>query len=111
MGRGGFPRIGPILQKIDAKNLKAENSEIVRYFGLFDVPRKVTAELIPVSPSKVDVQFKVFSLGPISFKAPERFKVFLDITYLDDDLRLSRGGQGNIFVLTKYADLPKVKQQ
>lgn len=36
LGRGGFARIGPILQKIDVKNLMAENSEIVDY-GLVKV--------------------------------------------------------------------------
>lgn len=53
LGRGGAPRIGPILQLIDAINLRAENSEVVRYLGFLDVPRKVTAELTPTSPSKV----------------------------------------------------------
>ncbi|PSB54915.1 fibrillin, partial [filamentous cyanobacterium CCP1] len=28
-------------------------------------------------------------------------KGWLDITYLDDDLRIGRGNEGNIFVLTK----------
>lgn len=33
-GKGGFPRVGPILQKIDTRNLNAENSEVVDYFGV-----------------------------------------------------------------------------
>ena len=33
-GKGGFPRVGPIVQTIDANNLKAENSEVVSYFGI-----------------------------------------------------------------------------
>jgi PAP_fibrillin len=28
-------------------------------------------------------------------------KGWLDITYLDDDLRIGRGNQGSVFVLTK----------
>jgi hypothetical protein len=109
LGRGGSPKVGPILQKIDAINLKAQNSEVVRYFGAFDVPRKVTADLTPVSPSKVNVRFRKFSVGPVSFDAPSKFAGSLDVTYLDKDLRLSRGDKGNIFVLTRYADLSTSK--
>ena len=60
LGRGGYERIGPILQMIDTKNLKAENSESIGFFGL-KIPRKVTAELTPMTKSKVGVLFKVFS--------------------------------------------------
>ena len=100
LGRGGYDRIGPILQLIDTKNLKAENSETIGFFG-FKIPRKVTAELTPMTKSKVAVLFKVFSIGPIKFNAPSTFTGELDITYVDEDLRLSRGDKGNIFVLTR----------
>ena len=36
--------------------------------------------------------------------APKRAVVFLDITYLDEELRVCRGDQGNLFVL--YKDNP-----
>jgi len=101
LGKGGFPRVGPILQTIDTATLTAENSEVVNYFGV-EVPRKVNSELSPQSDTLVNVQFKKFSLGPISFDAPERLRGYLDITYLDKDLRLSRGDKGNIFILTRY---------
>jgi hypothetical protein len=39
LGRGGSERIGPILQTINARDLKAENSEVVNYFGLFKIKR------------------------------------------------------------------------
>lgn len=105
LGRGGDPRIGPILQAIDAEKLRAENSEVVRYFNALNIPRKVTAELKPLTSTKVAVQFKKFTVGPFSFNAPASFKGELDITYVDDGLRLSRGDKGNIFVLTRYSDL------
>lgn len=105
LGRGQSPKVGPILQVIDAINLKAVNSETVRYFNIFNVNNKVTADLAPVSPSQVNVQFKVFTIGPFSFKAPSAFKGSLDVTYLDSEMRLSRGDKGNIFVLTKFSDL------
>lgn len=100
IGKGDFPRVGPIVQKIDTPSLSAENSEVVSYFGV-NIPRKVTAELSPQSDKLTNVQFKRFSIGPVAFNAPPQFKGFLDITYLDDDLRLTRGDKGNIFVLTR----------
>jgi hypothetical protein len=100
IGKGDFPRVGPIVQKIDTISLLAENTEVVSYFGI-NVPRKVTAELSPQSDKLTNVQFKRFSIGPVGFDAPEQFKGFLDITYLDDDFRLTRGDKGNIFILTR----------
>lgn len=106
LGRGKAPKVGPILQTIDAKNLKARNAEVTKYFGFLEVPAKVTADLEPMTPSKVKVQFKRFTVGPVSFPAPNNgFTNFLDVTYLDKELRLSRGGKGNIFVLTRYKEL------
>lgn len=58
-----------------------------------------------MSKSKVAVQFKQFSIGPITFNAPSSFKGELDVTYLDKEVRLSRGDKGNIFVLTSYSEL------
>lgn len=104
LGRNGAPRVGPILQKIDTKNLRAENTEVVRYLNVFDVPRKVTANLDPQSDKLTNVKFDRFSVGPVGFDAPESFRGFLDITYLDDELRLTRGDKGNIFVLTRMSD-------
>ena len=101
LGKGGFPRVGPIIQNIDTTTLSAKNSELVKYFYLFDVPRSVTAELSPVSSELTDVKFKRFTLGPVGFDAPESFRGSLDITYLDEEVRLTRGDKGNIFVLTR----------
>lgn len=100
LGKGGFPRIGYIVQSIDTKALKAVNSEVVSYFGI-QVPRRIEAQLSPQSDQLTNVQFKRFEIGPIKFNAPESFKGYLDITYLDENLRLTRGDKGNIFVLTR----------
>ena len=80
--------------------LRAANSEVVSYFGI-QVPRQITAELTPQNARLTNVQFKKFAIGPLRFGAPEFFKGKLDITYLDQDLRLTRGDKGNLFVLTK----------
>lgn len=102
LGKGGFERIGPIVQTIDTTTLSAKNSEVVRY-GVIDVPRSVTAELSPVDGKFTDVKFKRFTFWDnIGFDAPEmKFRGALDVTYLDDEVRLTRGDKGNIFVLTR----------
>lgn len=102
LGRKGPTILGDIVQKIDAVNLKAENSDTVGYLGgLLKISRKVTADLKPLSKSKVAVQFRKFTIAGININAPASAKGELDITYCDNDLRLSRGDKGNIFVLTK----------
>jgi hypothetical protein len=100
LGKGGFPRVGPIVQNIDTTTLSAKNSEVVRYV-LVNVPQSVSVELSPVDGRLTDVKFKRFMLGPIGFDAPDSLTGSLDITYLDDEVRLSRGDKGNIFVLTR----------
>mmetsp|Transcript_34438 Transcript_34438/g.83031 ORF Transcript_34438/g.83031 Transcript_34438/m.83031 type:complete len:233 (+) Transcript_34438:110-808(+) len=105
LGKGGFPRIGPIEQFLDTSNLQAYNSEVVNYFGFLPIQRKVTASLQPQSSQLTAVQFEQFEIGSepfqIKIKAPSQFQGSLDITYLDDNLRLTRGDKGNIFVLTR----------
>lgn len=84
-------------QTIDTANLKARNQESGPFFNAVD------AELTPVSRSKVNVQFIQFEAfgGVIKFPAPETAKGSLDTTYLDDELRVSRGDKGNLFILSK----------
>ena len=46
------------------------------------------------------VQFKTFRLlGFIPVTAPDAARGALDITYVDEELRVSRGDKGNLFVL------------
>lgn len=78
----------------DAPKLKARNNESYPFFN------SVTAELTPESKSKVAVkflQFKLFNIIPIT--APDSARGWLDTTYVDSDLRISRGDKGNLFVL------------
>ena len=60
----------------------------------------MTANLTPLNARKVAVQFDTFKiLGLIPVKAPGRARGELEITYLDEELRVSRGGKGNLFIL------------
>lgn len=61
--QGGKSKVGEILQSLDTKNLRAENAEVVNYFGL-NINRKVSSELTPISPSEVRHEHN----GSINFK-------------------------------------------
>ena len=87
---------GAIYQTIDTETLRARNRETAPFYNA------VEADLTPTSASGVDVQFKTVVIlgGLIKVNAPERARGALDITYVDDDVRVSRGDKGNLFVLT-----------
>ena len=52
----------------------------------------------------VGVRFRVFTLfGLLPIPAPDSATGILQVTYLDEDLRLSRGDRGNLFVLRKVS--------
>ncbi|KAK9814035.1 hypothetical protein WJX73_009769 [Symbiochloris irregularis] len=95
-GRPPFLRpSGPIYQILDAPNGKAANRESAPFFN------QVKADITPESSSCVAVQFRQFKvLGLVPVNAPESAKGKLDTTYLDNELRISRGDKGNVFVLT-----------
>lgn len=60
---------------------------------------------VDVKKNTVGVKFNKFIiLGLIHVKAPEKARGILQVTYLDDTLRLSRGDRGNLFVLRKVGD-------
>ncbi|GKC85587.1 probable plastid-lipid-associated protein 4, chloroplastic, partial [Tanacetum coccineum] len=81
-------------QAINADTLRAQNMESFPTFN------QVTADLTPVNAKKVAVQFDYFKiLGLIPVKAPDTARGSLEITYLDEELRVSRGDKGNLFIL------------
>ena len=49
----------------------------------------------------VDVIFKRFGIGWLKLPAPARARGVLTTTYLDEEMRISRGDKGNLFVLVR----------
>jgi len=95
---GVFQTPAPPEQLLDLANGRAVNAE--RVWG---VRNAVEATLTPRTRNAVRVDFRKFSVGPASFapKDPARFRGELSVTYLDEEMRISRGDQGNVFVLLR----------
>ena len=128
LGINRFPcySLGQIYQCVDAKATKIYNiAEVKGGLGL-DGLVSVSATFEPTSERRVRVEFNRAVFGfqrLLGYVAPQPFieqleteqrfwaidisitsrdqKGWLDITYLDDSLRIGRGNQGSVFVLTK----------
>ncbi|KAG2261487.1 hypothetical protein Bca52824_068566 [Brassica carinata] len=84
-------------QSINVDTLKVQNMETWPFFN------SVTGDIRPLNSRKVAVQLKVFKiLGLIPVNAPETARGELEITYVDEELRLSRGDKGNLFILKMF---------
>jgi PAP_fibrillin len=123
-----FPllKLGQIYQCIRVKEATIYN--IAEFYGLPFLEGLVTvvAKFEPVSQTRVNVKFERSISGLqrlIDYRSPDQFILdieankkfaavdlpinsgngnpWLEITYLDEDLRISRGNEGNVFVLVK----------
>ena len=123
-----FPllKLGQIYQSIRVKTSTVYN--IAEIYGLpyLEGLVSVAAEFEPLSEKRVQVKFKRSILGLqrlLSYQSPASFidqiesnqnftaisfaldsreqQGWLDITYLDSDLRIGRGNEGSVFVLAK----------
>lgn len=85
---------GKIYQAINGDTLRAQNMETWPFFN------QATANLVPLNAKRVAVKFDKFKIaGLIPIKSRGSGRGQLEITYLDEELRISRGNQGNLFVL------------
>lgn len=128
LGIDRFPllKLGQIYQYIRAQEARIYN--IAEIYGLpfLEGIVSVGARFEPVSERRVQVKFERSIIGLrrlMNYHSPEAFVMaaetgqrfpaidfvignrdqqgWLDITYLDDDLRIGRGNEGSLFVLTK----------
>jgi hypothetical protein len=121
-----FLKLGQIYQYVQAENRKIYNVAEVSGIPYLEGIVSVAAQFEPVSDRRVKVIFQRGIIGLqrlIDYRSVHHFiqeieagqkfraidfnitnreqKGWLDVTYLDDDLRIGRGNEGNIFVLTK----------
>ena len=119
-------KLGQIYQCIRVKNYSVYN--IAEIYGLpyLEGIVSVSAKFEPVSDRRVNVKFERSIIGLqrlIAYDSPENFiqqiesgqkfsaldthlnsdrqQGWLDITYIDNNLRIGRGNEGSVFVLTK----------
>ena len=121
-----FLNLGQVYQSIRVVESKVYNVAEVFGLPLVEGIVSVAARFQPVSDRRVDVRFERSILGLqrlLNYQSPAAFiqelesgrkltaidfaitnpnqQGWLDITYLDADLRISRGNEGSVFVLTK----------
>nr|KYP63151.1 hypothetical protein KK1_017717 [Cajanus cajan] len=85
---------GKIYQAINVDTLRAQNIETWPFYN------QAIANLVPLNSRRVAVKFDFFKIASlIPIKSPGSGRGQLEITYLDEDLRISRGNRGNLFIL------------
>ena len=126
IGRLPLFQLGEIYQCIRTQNTKVYNIAEIYGIPLLEGLVSVAASFSPTSQRRVNVKFERAISGlqrllgyrspadfiqkiedghkffPIDFSIENRERQgWLDITYLDSDLRIGRGNNGSVFVLTK----------
>ncbi len=121
-----FLKLGQVYQSIRALEAKIYNIAEVYGLPFLEGIVSVAARFKPISDKRVDVKFERSILGLqrlISYQTPDHFihqiesgqklaaidfsldnrdqQGWLDTTYLDADMRIGRGNEGSVFVLTK----------
>ena len=132
LGLDRFPlfKLGQIYQSIRVSQAKVYNIAEITGLPMLEGLVSVAATFEPVSESRVSVAFERSIIGLqrfFSYNTPKKFiqqiesgkkflpldfkiergeqKGWLEITYLDEDMRIGRGNEGNVFVLTKETSM------
>lgn len=114
LGLRDFITLGEFFQSIDVTEGKAVNVIMfeVRGLNLFNGQLKIEASFEVASNSRVNIKFNETSITPDRLMNifQKNYKLllgifnpegWLEITYVDDSLRIGRDNKGNIFVLEK----------
>jgi hypothetical protein len=128
LGLGRFPlvQLGQIYQCIRIREAKLYNIAELQGLPYLESLVTVSAQFAPVTEQRVQVKFQRSIVGlqrVLGYQSPaqwieqisiqprlraidftidsQRTPGWLDITYLDPDLRIGRGSEGSLFVLTK----------
>jgi len=121
-----FVKLGQIYQYIQVSSNRIYNVAETSGLPYLEGIVSVAANFVPLSDRRVKVNFERSIIGLQrlvdyrsvnhfiqQIEAGEKFKAidfsitnreqkgWLDVTYLDDDLRIGRGNEGSVFVLTK----------
>jgi PAP_fibrillin len=129
LGLGRFPavQLGQIYQCIRTQTARIYNIAELTSLPFLESVVSVNAQFAPISEKRVEVRFERSVLGLqrlLPYESPdqlielldsatkpkaidfqiktERKPGWLDVTYLDQDLRIGRGNEGSLFVLTKF---------
>jgi hypothetical protein len=119
-------KLGQIYQYISVRNSQIYNIAEIMGLPLLESLIVVTANFTSVSHKRIKVNFERSIVGLqrfLNYQSPSQFisqieggksffpidfkinngdnNPWLEITYLDDDLRISRGNEGNVFILAK----------
>eukprot|EP00189_Rhodosorus_marinus_P012777 CAMPEP_0184739498 /NCGR_PEP_ID=MMETSP0315-20130426/2391_1 /TAXON_ID=101924 /ORGANISM="Rhodosorus marinus, Strain UTEX LB 2760" /LENGTH=177 /DNA_ID=CAMNT_0027208381 /DNA_START=137 /DNA_END=670 /DNA_ORIENTATION=+ len=87
-------------QILSTKDLTGVNKVKTKIAGLLEFEYVIQLTLKARPPQRAMVKFENVKLGPFTFKFS--FGVgYIDVTYIDDDLRITRGSEGNVFVLVR----------
>lgn len=132
LGLDRFPllKLGQIYQSIRVSQAKVYNIAEIIGLPMLEGLVSVAATFEPVSETRVNVMFERSIIGLqrfFSYNTPKKFieqiesgkkflpldfkidrgdqKGWLEFTYLDEDMRIGRGNEGNVFVLTKDTSL------
>ncbi|MGK7897602.1 MAG: PAP/fibrillin family protein [Xenococcus sp. (in: cyanobacteria)] len=128
LGLDRFPlfKLGQIYQCIRTAEAKIYNIAEIEGIPFMEGMVSVAGRFEPTSTKRVNVIFERSIIGLQSFlgyKSPHKFieqieagkkflpldfgienrdrNAWLEITYLDEDMRLGRGNEGNVFILTR----------
>ncbi|MCO5577345.1 hypothetical protein L7F22_031174 [Adiantum nelumboides] len=112
LGLRDFITLGDFLQTIDADKNRAANmiTFSVAGLGMLSGALTIEASFVVSSATRVDIKFEKSTIVPLLKLFQKNYDMllnifnpegWLEITYIDDEMRVGRDDKGNIFVLER----------